>query len=1226
MKPLLPHKIQALAVLLLGCFGLFAQVAPPGIPLDPPTLQIVTPTNGTTVTVGAPIPILIRLSTNHFPTGIGPVTVFSGNQFIGIADPLPQIAIFPPPAPSFLLVWSGASEGTHTLVASVITAGLPEVLHGLLVSAPITLQVVSATPPPTNPVPVVTVRALEMEIAEGSGVRNAFEVRRSGSLDRPLEVGFNLSGTATFGVDYAIPFGLQTVTFERGDDSAKVTLRPAGDTRIEGIETVVLELRPSGVLVVNGGTPPYYLGEPSRAETRIVDFVPAPDPTLAWQAPAPGTAFALGQTVSLRVQAIDPQGYLPDMEFLVSDANGRNTRLLGSSGIRFLVAPTNGTPIVHELEWISTNGFAGANRIVARAVRANGTTVESPILELRGERAPETPVVALRVEQDEASEANPGMQFVFRIERSGPATLPLTVRIASEGTAVRGRTEGLQTEIDYWLELNPCALCARPIQWVQGDEITLPAGVSSIRIGGSALDDTLSEGVETVLVRLLPGTLSSTDVPAYRVDPAHSLAEAILHDNDMVPELPVVTVVARDASGSETNANDTITFEARRAGPAQEALWVHYVLLGTAQHRLDYLRTSDANVTDPTLALPAPLAIEIPAGKTNGTVEFTVLSDTRREGDETLVLNLIQPVPAPNVRLRRTYEIGRPDAARAVIHDVPAVEEPPAVVSVTATVGQAVEPGVRVPGTNGVFTLARTGSTHRAITVNYSIAGTARNGRDYEYLDGDATLAAGISHREIRVVSLRDRSSEGPETVMLTLRSGRGYIPGDSTQATVVISDASSPTNAEPSLVITHPLDEARFQGPSHIRIEVTAIDPAADIRRVEFLANGRSLGVSEHWTRDAVIPGAPRHHLLDWTNPPAGRFRLQARAEVGGRSVESDGVDISVTAPPAPPVVIHHPADIATQDRILTAEEEGAYARHWRMGLAWTNPVGRIPASYVARAGFLLQHGGAYSYQPRQGPAALYWVPEAGTNGSTAIGWSKSRESEAKDESLAPFSLIADTTLLSGWFDTSVSVDSESEPSVAWPSGVPDRVPLSFAILEVPNAGATTNPATVTLRSLPATGVLSHVIELSIGTGNTATHISDDGVLDESAGIIRWGPFHDDANRRITATLGKTSLRNLGGIASFDGYDTRIRIATAASSGRGPRIGSIESRNDGSIQLLVVDDSGALNTGGRAIEASSDLIHWRRIQQTSAGEDSSALLDSDAVEESVRYYRVVTE
>jgi len=40
----------------------------------------------------------------------------------------------------------------------------------------------------------------------------------------------------------------------------------------------------------------------------------------------------------------------------------------------------------------------------------------------------------------------------------------------------------------------------------------------------------------------------------------------------------------------------------------------------------------------------------------------------------------------------------------------------------------------------------------------------------------------------------------------------------------------------------------------------------------------------------------------------------------------------------------------------------------------------------------------------------------------------------------------------------------------------------------------------------------------------------------------------------------------------------------------------------------------------------SSDLHTWRRVQQTSSGTDCSAHLDSDAVEDSVRYYRVVTE
>jgi len=1086
MNHSISFPLRGLATFLLGCASLFAQVAPPPGPKpEPPTLRILQPTNHTEVIAGTAVSIVVQVSTNA-PDGHGPVSVFSDDRFIGVAEPMAQIAIFPPPPPQFSLVWSNAPVGAHRVVASMIFAGSPGGPQSLLVSQTVSFQVVTAVPP-TNDVPVVTVRTLLAQIEEGAGPRDVFEVRRTGPVDRTLVVGFRLAGTATVGVDYALPFNLQLAEFARGADTARVVLRPAGDSRTEGRESVVLELRPPVPSSVTGARPPYVLGEPIRAESHIVDRVPPPAPSIAWQAPTNGTPFHIGDVLHLRVVATDPQGYLPDVEFLASDASGYNTRRIGTSAIRFLVAPTNGTPIAHELEWVTTNAFAGANRIVARAPRADGTILNSAVLGLTGNTSPQPPA------------------------------------------------------------------------------------------------------------------------------------------------LPVVTVQAIDASGSETNVADTITFEVRRTGPLDEALGVHFVTLGSAQYLADYRRSTDPTNAGPHVALPAPLVFEIPAGRTNATVEFVVIPDTRQEGDETVVVDLIQPVPAPNVRLRKTYEIGRPDSARAVIHDTPVVEAPPAVVSVVATASPAVEPGLHSRGIAGTFTLVRTGPTNRAVTVNYSVSGTARNGRDYEYLDGDATLAAGATRRDIRIVPLQDLADEGRETVLLRMRPGRGYVFGDSTNATVFIDDASGPTNAEPSLVITRPADESRLQGPTNVVIQVTAIDPEADIRRVEFLANSHVIGVSEQLTRDAVIPGAPRHHEFTWTNPPAGSFRLQARAAVRRQTVLSDGVDIIVVTPPPPPVVVYHPADTAARDLVLGADEFGTYSRAWRTGAGWSNRPTVIPPSYVARAGFLLQSGGAYEYRPRQGPAPLFWVPAAGTNGSTATGVAKSSQeadsTEAKDDSHAVFSLVSDTAL-SGVVDASAPVDPQPEASVDWPEGLPGRAPLSFAIVEIPAGATEAAPTPITLRALPATGVKSHVIELAIGIGATATNISDDGVLDTRAGVIRWGPFNDDANRRITATLVNASPRDLGGVASFDGYDTRIRVGGLPStgSGQGPRIASIEPRTDGSMQLLVVDDSGSVTAGGQAIEVSSDLHSWHRVQQTSSGTDCSAHLDSDAIEDSVRYYRVVTE
>ena len=55
----------------------------------------------------------------------------------------------------------------------------------------------------------------------------------------------------------------------------------------------------------------------------------------------------------------------------------------------------------------------------------------------------------------------------------------------------------------------------------------------------------------------------------------------------------------------------------------------------------------------------------------------------------------------------------------------------------TATEGNAAD--------TGVFTVSRTGSTTAALTVNYTVSGTATNGTDYQNLTGSVVIPVGRS-------------------------------------------------------------------------------------------------------------------------------------------------------------------------------------------------------------------------------------------------------------------------------------------------------------------------------------------------------------------------------------------------------------------------------------------------------------------------------------------------
>jgi len=85
--------------------------------------------------------------------------------------------------------------------------------------------------------------------------------------------------------------------------------------------------------------------------------------------------------------------------------------------------------------------------------------------------------------------------------------------------------------------------------------------------------------------------------------------------------------------------------------------------------------------------------------------------------------------------------------------------------------------------------------------------------------------------------------------------------------------------SASAFLVIQKPAPESQFTSPATIPIEVIAVDPRADIRRVEFYANEKFIDRSEHLTKEAVIPGRPISHRFEWEDVGAGVYTITAKA-----------------------------------------------------------------------------------------------------------------------------------------------------------------------------------------------------------------------------------------------------------------------------------------------------------------------------------------------------------
>ncbi len=117
------------------------------------------------------------------------------------------------------------------------------------------------------------------------------------------------------------------------------------------------------------------------------------------------------------------------------------------------------------------------------------------------------------------------------------------------------------------------------------------------------------------------------------------------------------------------------------------------------------------------------------------------------------------------------------------------VLEIPTEVSVTAADPDASEAGPDI----GTFTITRTGDTSAALSVNYTLSGTASNGVDYVTLPGVAVLPASASAVEVVINPIDDSVAELTETVVLTLAPGENYVVAPPASATVVIVDNETP-------------------------------------------------------------------------------------------------------------------------------------------------------------------------------------------------------------------------------------------------------------------------------------------------------------------------------------------------------------------------------------------------------------------------------------------------
>ncbi|MEO5573899.1 MAG: JDVT-CTERM domain-containing protein, partial [Gammaproteobacteria bacterium] len=123
-----------------------------------------------------------------------------------------------------------------------------------------------------------------------------------------------------------------------------------------------------------------------------------------------------------------------------------------------------------------------------------------------------------------------------------------------------------------------------------------------------------------------------------------------------------------------------------------------------------------------------------------------------------------------------------------IIDAAAAVNQVRRTVTVAATDPDAAEAGLDP----GAFTLSRSGDISTPLTVNYIISGGTLNGSDYTALPTSMEIPAGATSVTFTVTPIDDNSSEGPETLILTVSPDIRYVSGTPGSATISIADNES--------------------------------------------------------------------------------------------------------------------------------------------------------------------------------------------------------------------------------------------------------------------------------------------------------------------------------------------------------------------------------------------------------------------------------------------------
>lgn len=332
-----------------------------------------------------------------------------------------------------------------------------------------------------------------------------------------------------------------------------------------------------------------------------------------------------------------------------------------------------------------------------------------------------------------ASERGDEAEIIVQLDRPSREDIAITFQILSSSTAT--------FNVDY---AGPKTVTST---------VVIAAGTTSTGVSFKPRDDDIYEGTEQIDFELQGGS-------GYTVGAGSSGSISIFDDEPVPP--PVVNIAASVPSAGEPNSNGEFAITTDK--PWGDIV-VKYRVRGTATSGEDFEALSgDVLVSE---------------GEMRAVIPVRVIDDDIYEGDipETVEVELVAD---------KEFTLGR--ATRATVNIADNEAAPLPVASLRASGADA-----REPSKNSEFTVSLDNAANGDIDISYSVvaASTATPGDDYQTLSGTVRIPAGQKSAKIPVLVVDDSVYEGgdPETVIVELARGDGYILNSTERATVAIQD-----------------------------------------------------------------------------------------------------------------------------------------------------------------------------------------------------------------------------------------------------------------------------------------------------------------------------------------------------------------------------------------------------------------------------------------------------